>query len=89
MTELQLERGQEIRHRLNALKQTREKVQYALDHVEMENESAQTCMRVYAPSNSTKSFDIESSNFIKGALSEYLYTIDMQIVELEKEFKAL
>lgn len=89
MTEDQLKRGRDIQDSIRTLKETRDKVQHGFDYTEADNEAARTYIRVHVPSNSTHGVDIKDIDFNKEVLSVYIRRIDLKIVELEEEFKAL
>ncbi|MFR1813213.1 hypothetical protein [Dysgonomonas capnocytophagoides] len=89
MTNEQLKRGRDIQDELCRLEQIKGKFQYALDHVILKNEVARTYIRVCVPSNSTIALDIKDIDFNKEVLSMYIRNIDLEIVKLEEEFKAL
>lgn len=89
MTEDQLKRGRDIQDSTRTLKETRDKIQHGLDYTEADNEAARTYIRVQVPSNSAHGIDIKDIDFNKEVLSVYLRKIDLKIVELEEEFKAL
>lgn len=89
MTENQLKRGGDIQYELRTLNQIKGKFQYAMDHVILKNEVARTYIRVCVPSDSTIGLDIKDIDFNKEVLSMYIRDIDLEIVKLEEEFKAL
>lgn len=89
MTENQLKRGGDIQDGLRGLGRIKEKFQYALDHVALENEVARTYIRVQVPSNSMIELTIKDIDFNKEVLSVCIRKIDLEIVKLEEEFKSL
>lgn len=89
MTENQLKRGGDIQYKLRTLNQIKGEFQFALDSVGLKNEVARTYIRVNVPSNSTIGLDIKDIDFNKEILSAYIRKIDLEIVKLEEEFKAL
>lgn len=89
MTEEQLDRGREIQLSLRDLVTCKEKAEYTINHLELENESARSFVKLISPSDSTKSLEIKDVDFLKVVISGYIAKIETKIDELEKEFKAL
>lgn len=89
MTNEQLERGQILLSKINSLEELIKHYQQALNGIESENEAARTYIRIVTPSDSTLSLNIRDSVFNKEVLSMYIRKIDLEIVKLKEEFKAL
>ncbi|MBS5980105.1 MAG: hypothetical protein KIB51_10315 [Dysgonomonas mossii] len=89
MTTDQLDKGKEIQLRLRDLATNKEKAEYIMNHLEMENESARSFIRLISPSDTTKYLDIKDVDFLKVVIAGYIAKVDTKIVELEEGFKAL
>ena len=89
MTTDQLDKGQEIQLKLRDLVTYKEKAEYTLSHLEIENESARSFIRLISPSDTTRYLDIKDVGFLKVVIAGYIAKVETKIVELEEEFKAL
>lgn len=89
MTIEQLDRAREIRLKLSDLTNAKERAQYALDYLEVDNEKARSYLRLISPSNSSKSLEIKEISLLKEFISGYIARVETQIEQLEQEFEQL
>lgn len=91
MTHEQLDEAVDIRLKLRDLTTNKEKAEYAISHLETQNESARSFISLFlmSPTDYTEILEIKDVDFLKIVISSYIAKIETGIKEIEEKFKAL